>query len=370
MRSRARGVWRTRLVHERHWFRPRPAASLAAVAPLPQAAGTVSLPQPSPLPSAPHLLVVVDPAARSQPALAKAAHLARALHGSLAIYACDFDFDEGLAGRGRAAARRAGLEAGRRPQVCYELGHRRAPAILARIRRSHPDLVLVDSHFHAGAGRALFGPADWPLIRDCAAPLRYAKPAPSHAVPRIAAAVDPRHPAAAASGLDARLVATARQLARRLGGSLRVIHAWLPSAGAATGPAAVGLPSARPAAVEAMLGRVEAEARATVAALARAGGRPAAEVVLLRGAAVEALPDYAAAEGLDMVVLGAVSRGRRREALVGATAERLLERVACDLLVVNARYRGRAPAARRRGSASMRVQSRQAAGHRPGAVHR
>ena len=203
--------------------------------------------------------------------------------------------------------------------------------------------MLVDSHFHAGAGRALFGPADWPLIRDCAAPLLYAKPAPWHAVPRIAAAVDPRHPAAAASGLDARLVATARQLARRLGGSLRVIHAWLPSAGAATGPAAVGLPSALPAAVEAMLGRVEADARATVAALTLAGGRPAAEVVLLRGAAVEAL--------------------------VG-TAERLLERVPCALLVVHARYRGRAPAARRRGGAGIAVQSRAAAGHRPGAVHR
>ena len=76
--------------------------------------------------------------------------------------------------------------------------------------------------------------------------------------------------------------------------------------------------------------------------------------MLLRGAAVETLPGFAEVEGLDVLALGAVSRGRLYEALVGATAERLLERVPCDLLVVKAPP----PAARRPAPAGRGVRRR------------
>jgi universal stress protein E len=36
----------------------------------------------------------------------------------------------------------------------------------------------------------------------------------------------------------------------------------------------------------------------------------------------------------DVVVLGAIARGRMREMLVGGTAERVLDRIACDVLVI------------------------------------
>ena len=39
--------------------------------------------------------------------------------------------------------------------------------------------------------------------------------------------------------------------------------------------------------------------------------------------------------------MGAVARSRAFELLLGATAERLLERVACDVLIVNAPRRRR-----------------------------
>jgi universal stress protein E len=63
--------------------------------------------------------------------------------------------------------------------------------------------------------------------------------------------------------------------------------------------------------------------------------------VLLRGAAVDALPGFAAARALDVLALGAIARRRLAEWLIGATAERLLERVPCDLLIVKAKRRSR-----------------------------
>jgi universal stress protein E len=308
--------------------------------------------RPTPPLAAPRrLLVVVDPAARAQPALEKAARLARVFKARVELYACDFR--EGLAGpgRARAAARRRAVQAGeaqlrglardylrgRRCELRYELGHPRAERILARVRRARPDLVVLDSEFHAGARRALFGPADWPLIRDCPAPLLYAKPGRWRAAPRIAAAVDPLHPADPRARVDAALVGRARTLARGLQGSLSVVHAWLPLEPAFAGPAALGLPVGAPAEVERSLAAAEARAADAVERLCRDGGRPRALPVLLRGAAVETLPAFAEVEGLDLLVLGAVSRSRLYEALIGATAERLLERVPCDLLVVKAR---------------------------------
>ena len=48
----------------------------------------------------------------------------------------------------------------------------------------------------------------------------------------------------------------------------------------------------------------------------------------------EVLPRMAEGLGADVVVMGAVSRSRVRELFVGSTAERVLDRVGCDVLVV------------------------------------
>ena len=301
------------------------------------------------------VLVVVDPAAPAQPALEKAARLGRALRASVELYTCDFR--EGLDGRGRAlaAARRRYVAAGEallrglareylksgRTAVRYELGHPRVPRILAEVRRTRAELVVIDSHFHPGVRRALFGPADWPLIRDCPVPLLYAKPGRWHGAPRIAAAVDPRPPADPRARLGAAIVGHARALARALKGSLTVVHAWLPLEPAVAGPVALGLPGAAAAQVDALLVAAEARAAHAVAALSHGGGRPPAGVVVRRGAAGETQPGFAQVEGLDVLALGAVSRGPLYDALIGPTAERLLERVSCDVLVVKPPRGGR-----------------------------
>ena len=54
----------------------------------------------------------------------------------------------------------------------------------------------------------------------------------------------------------------------------------------------------------------------------------------IEGAASTVLPDYVVESGIDVMVLGAVARGALQRLLVGSTAERLLDRLPCDILVV------------------------------------
>jgi universal stress protein E len=57
-------------------------------------------------------------------------------------------------------------------------------------------------------------------------------------------------------------------------------------------------------------------------------------VRLEQGAAAEVLPRVAESLGAALVVMGAVSRCRLQEVFLGSTAERVLDRIGCDLLVV------------------------------------
>jgi universal stress protein E len=63
-------------------------------------------------------------------------------------------------------------------------------------------------------------------------------------------------------------------------------------------------------------------------------GLPADHVHLLQGSASELLPEAAVTYRADVVVMGGVSRSRFEEIFVGSTAERVLDRIATDVLVV------------------------------------
>lgn len=52
------------------------------------------------------------------------------------------------------------------------------------------------------------------------------------------------------------------------------------------------------------------------------------------GSPVEALPQAAAAQSADLLVMGAISRSGVRRAFIGSTAEDVLESLPCDALIV------------------------------------
>src|SRR5690606_6698768 len=61
---------------------------------------------------------------------------------------------------------------------------------------------------------------------------------------------------------------------------------------------------------------------------------PATQRHLLDGFAEETIPHFVREQRIDLLLIGAIARGQLDNALIGNTAERVLEAVDCDLLVL------------------------------------
>ncbi len=84
--------------------------------------------------------------------------------------------------------------------------------------------------------------------------------------------------------------------------------------------------------------------RERVEALAREAGLDNSRLHLREGRAVDELPALVAETGADLLILGGVSRSRLAQVFIGGTAERLLDRAGCDLLVMRTPGAGAEPA--------------------------
>ncbi len=297
------------------------------------------------------ILAVVDPTADEQPALGRAAVLAEACGASLELFVCDYDqYLEGgrlFESEGLAKARRSRLEHDRE-----RLETLRAPllakglAVAADVRWDHPLergiarkaaeaaplLVAKDTHHHPVLKRTLLSNTDWNLIRTCPAPLLLVKPRALDAVPTILAAVDPTHEHDKPAALDRSILALAAELATALHGRLHVVHGFDTAPAIAAAAAApepdVALPTLE-------IGQaVERRHREALDRLLADFSVPAAQVHLEEGAADDVLLRTCEALEADFVVMGAVARGALGRVFIGSTAERVLDRLPCDLVVI------------------------------------
>jgi universal stress protein E len=299
------------------------------------------------------VLAVIDPTVEVQPGAMKAARLARAAGACLELFVCDFDpagsgapffdtdglrrlRDELVAGRAAMLERLAGELRATGCEVTTHV-HWDNPlheGILRRVAEWTPDLVVKDTHYHSPLRRALLSNTDWHLIRACPVPLLLARPAEWPARPKLLAALDPTHRHAKPAALDRDILDATLLLARLLDGDVEAVHAFFPAALLA---ATAGMPGMSPAADVTTTGLLEAE-RARITAdllgLADAHGLAPASVRLLQGAAAELLPSHAEQVQAAVLVMGGLSRSRLKEWFVGSTAERVLDRLPCDVLVV------------------------------------
>lgn len=298
------------------------------------------------------ILAVIDPAADVHPAAAKAARLARRSGAALELCTCDADpaltgeyfVDAATQRRLRAeflAERTAQLEdiADQLRQADLDVSthvHWDNPlheGILRRIAACDPDLVCKDTRYHPVLQRALFTNTDWHLVRSCPVPLLLCRTADWAPRPRLLAALDPGHHGDKPAALDHDIVAAAQLLARHLDGEVEAVHVYFPAALLAA-TSVEGLPLlSEPGGV----GLIEAEReRLTQGMLeiAQAHGLDAGKVRVVQGAAAERLAALAAERHADLLVMGAVSRSRLREFFVGSTAERVLDHLPCDVLVI------------------------------------
>jgi universal stress protein E len=297
------------------------------------------------------ILVVIDPTATSQPALDRIAHLPRPLTAELMLLICDYEPNLGvgyaLAPEAVAATRasvlarhRRRLEALAAPLIAQGLDvHTDArwdyplhEAIIRKAVEWGADLVVKDTHHHSVLQRSIFSNTDWNLIRHCPTQLLLVKPRPIGHVPFVVAAVDPLHPRDKAASLDDRILTSAKELARMFGGQAHVLHAFDVSPVVMTSSDALMMPIALPIAeIAADLEKTYTEA---VRALADKHGIPRERVHVLQGHTRELL--VSATDGLraDVLVMGAISRSALERLFIGSTAEAVLDRLRCDVLIV------------------------------------
>lgn len=207
-------------------------------------------------------------------------------------------------------------------------------AIVERVILSDADLVVKDTHYHGAIRRTLFTNTDWHLIRECPVPLLLTKHAVWRPHLKLAAALDPGHRDDKPATLDLELLRNTEYLASYLQATVSAVHVFnsapvlasmLPAGPAISGPSYYEgdlLKNIR-----------DSHTREFNTVLADYPAF-AAHADLLDGAPAQVLPEYVAENEIDIMVLGAVARSSLQRVLIGSTAERLLDRLPCDILVI------------------------------------
>jgi universal stress protein E len=299
------------------------------------------------------ILVVINPTASAQPALERAASLAKLADSKVELLICDYDGalrDSRALGPEAVARARAALIDSRLRRLNELVQPLRANGIDATVdaRWDHPlyhgvvakavewraDLVVKDTHYHSALKRSILTNTDWSLIRNCPTALMLVKPRPPAARPCVLAAIDPLHERDASKSLDKKILATASALCAITGGELHAFHAFDITPVIAASTEAMMMPMALP--IVEITDAMNAEHTAAVHELTDALKLPRERVHVVQGGAREQLLALTERLRVDVVVMGAVSRSGLERLFIGSTAEEVLDRVPCDLLIVKA----------------------------------
>jgi universal stress protein E len=297
------------------------------------------------------ILVVVDPTASFHPSIERAAWLAKRSQARVQLFICDHDPHLANA-RGAAAAavadaktallarHRARLEQLAEPLKAAGLD------VVVDARSDYPlhdgiarkaidagaDLVIKDTHFHPVLKRSIFSNTDWSLIRGCPATLWLVKPRPPGQKPCFVAAVDPLHERDKPADLDQKILTTAATFAGALNGEVHVFHAFDIAAALAVSTDSMTMPIALP--IREFTDAMRTEHTAAVNVLCDQHGIPAERRHVHQGGTRELLMALTEQLRADVVVMGAVSRSGIKALFLGNTAEDVLDRLHCDLLIV------------------------------------
>jgi universal stress protein E len=201
-------------------------------------------------------------------------------------------------------------------------------AIVRRATTIDADLIVAECH--KGERPWLIHLTDWELLRTSPLPVLLLKNGRPYRRPLTLAAVDPGHAHAKPPELDARIIAAARQFSTALRGSLHVMHASHPS----TLALALGDPGINAAAIALTYDELMDSERASFEKFIATTGLPRARTHLVDGHPSVAIPRAARRLRAGLVVMGAVSRSGIRRLFIGNTAERVLNALPCDVLVV------------------------------------
>jgi universal stress protein E len=196
----------------------------------------------------------------------------------------------------------------------------------------NPRYIVKGTQYHTTAERSIFVDTDWQLIRSCPYPLWLVKPHEIREKPVIVAAVDPTHSHDKPGALDQVIIDSANTIAGASGGEVHLLHTYHRLIGVGREATRTFKPIELP--VEELSRKVQEEHRKLLDALARENDIDDEHVHQLPGDTREILPMFARTHGADLVVMGALARWGLKRAIIGSTAERVLDHLPCDILIV------------------------------------
>lgn len=271
------------------------------------------------MPSLNKVFVVVDPTTDNQVALSNAAWLARqnssvALHVYEAVYSSDSSKDPVALERVELARHTAWVESLVRPireagtpvdtQVQWTADWRASLAPAAR--NVGADLILKAASVHSGAGRRLLKTSDWMLLREAHCPVYLIKRDAIEAGAKVLVAMDIAREDDLHSSLNDKVLDYGKLLVEAIpGASLHAVNAYSSSVSFVYQPDV-----ADKAGVE----RVNAHA--------------------VEGAPDKVIPEVADEIDASIVVIGTAARDGIKAAMVGNTAEKVLDALHTNILTV------------------------------------
>jgi universal stress protein E len=297
------------------------------------------------------ILAVIDPTATKQPAMERAAWLAKKTGAELELLVCYYNeylsgdrlFDSPSLEKARSEV--IGNQESRLEELAEPIrkagvvvtttaawDHPLYEGIVRRVVDSGADIVFKDTHHHSAVTRALLTNTDWNLIRTCPAPLWLVKPHDLADTPVFVAAIDPMNQHDKPAALDDEILQISKTLGSDVGGTVHAFHSYDPRIAVATATANAYIPVSLP--FDEIEQQMHEDHEKRFNEITSFHGVEDDHAHLVAGLTHEELPLIAENLKADVVVMGAVARNRWKRLFIGATAERTLEHLPCDLLIV------------------------------------
>jgi len=308
------------------------------------------------------LVAIRDPRAKQLPAIEKTVQLGHALNAEVCLFQAISDpiYVDLVALNGQSlsqlereasAAQHKRLEIqarrmrrrGLKVTTAVEWDYPAHEAVIRAAARFEADLIVVDCHRATHLAPWLLHFTDWELLRNSTIPVLLVKNRRPYRRPKVLAAVDPGHAFDKPATLDDEILRYGSTIAEALHGALHAVHAYNPlllgmSTDELSASGGIGKAQARAA----------ARAHAAVDPKLNSMGVARARRHIIDGFPIDVIERVTRELHAALLVMGAVSRSGWRRLFVGNTAERMLDRMSCDILIVKPRqFRNRIARARR-----------------------
>ncbi len=262
------------------------------------------------------LFVVYDPTREEQPALQRAAAIARESSASLCVFACIYSDTTKLAEPAVEVARlikeqhellaavaapfsTEGLEV----SVEVEWDKDWYRSVVRASTKMAADLVLKSSFKHSTGKRLLNRTSDWAIMRECLCPVLLVKDRSPREVPRVLAAIDINAKKESYERLNQKVIEVAKQILESHRAEVHVVNAFSDFK---------GVPDR--------------------AKLIRSSGIESERIHIKMGEPEKVIVAQAKAIDASLVVVGNSARSGVSAVLHGNTVEKMLDKLECDVL--------------------------------------